>query len=80
MVFVTKSNGSRRICVDYRELNKLTMKNEYPIPRINDMFDQLYGAIIFSQLDLAIGFHQLRLLRIAFPRLLSVLRMVFMNG
>ena len=52
MVFVTKSDGSLRKCVYYREMNKLTMKNRYPMPRINDMFDQLYGATIFSQLIL----------------------------
>ena len=46
--------------MDYRELNKLTNKNRHPLPRINDLFDQLVGASVFSQLDLAIGFHQLR--------------------
>jgi len=44
VVFVTKSDGSLRMCVDYRELNKLTHKNQYPMPRINDLFDQLHGA------------------------------------
>ena len=48
------------MCVDYRELNKRTLKNRYPMPRINDLFDQLHGAKIFSQLDLATGFHQLK--------------------
>ena len=48
VVFITKSDGSLRMCVDYRELNKLTMKNRYPMPRINDVFDQLYGATVFS--------------------------------
>ena len=49
VVFVTKSDGSLRMCVDYRELNKLTMKNRYPMPRINDLFDQLYGCILSAQ-------------------------------
>ena len=48
VVFVTKSDGSLRMCVDYRELNELTMKDRYLMPRINDMFDQLYGATVFS--------------------------------
>ena len=46
--------------MDYRELNKLTKKNRHPLPRIDDLFDQLVGALVFSQLDLATGFHQLR--------------------
>ena len=61
MVFATKADGSLRLCVDYRELNKLTKKNRHPLPRIDDLFDQLVGASVFSQLDLATGFHQLRL-------------------
>lgn len=53
-------DGSLRLCVDYRELNKLTLKNKYPLPRIDDLFDQLSGARVFSQMDLATGFHRLR--------------------
>ena len=68
VVFVTKSDGSLRMCVDYRELNKLTLKNRYPMPRINDMFDHLYGAKVFSQLDLATGFHQLRVAEDSIPK------------
>ena len=60
VVFATKADGSLRLCVDYRELNKLTKKNRHPLPRIDDLFDQLVGASVFSQLDLATGFHQLR--------------------
>ena len=59
-MFATKADGSLRLCVDYRELNKVTRKNKYPLPRINDLFDQLSGVRVFSQLDLAISFHQLR--------------------
>ena len=67
VVFVTKADGSLRLCVDYRELNKRTIKNKYPLPRIDDMFDQLHGARIFSQLDLATGFHQLRVAEESVP-------------
>ena len=57
VVFATKADGSLRLCVDYRELNKLTKKNRHPLPRIDDLFDQLVGATVFSRLDLATGFH-----------------------
>ena len=60
VVFATKADGSLRLCVDYRELNKLTLKNKYPLPCIDDLFDQLNGARVFSQMVLATGFHQLR--------------------
>ena len=57
IVFVKKPDGTLRLFIDYRKLNKLTIKNRYPLPRIDDMFDQLSGAKLFSQLDLATGFH-----------------------
>ena len=60
VVFTTKADGFLRLCVDYRELNKLTKKNRNPLPRIDDLFDQLVGLTVFSQLYLATGFHQLR--------------------
>ncbi|GKE05568.1 putative reverse transcriptase domain-containing protein, partial [Tanacetum coccineum] len=53
-------DGSFRMCIDYRELNKLTMKNRYPLPRIDDLFDQLQGSSVYSKIDLRSGYHQLR--------------------
>ncbi|KAJ9565945.1 hypothetical protein OSB04_001911 [Centaurea solstitialis] len=60
ILFVKKKDGSQRMCIDYRELNKRTMKNRYPLPRIDDLFDQLQGASWFSKIDLRSGYHQMR--------------------
>ena len=60
-LFVKKKDGTLRLCVDYRQLNKMTMKNKYPLPRIDDLFDQLKGASVFSNIDLRSGYHQLRI-------------------
>ncbi|GKF34604.1 putative reverse transcriptase domain-containing protein [Tanacetum coccineum] len=60
ILFVKKKDGSFRMCIDYRELNKLTVKNRYPLSRIDDLFDQLQGSSIYSKIDLRSGYHQLR--------------------
>ena len=61
MIFVKKKDGFMRLCMDYRELNKMTIKNKYPLPWIDDLFDQLQGAVVFSKIDLWLGYHQLRI-------------------
>ncbi|GJU18530.1 putative reverse transcriptase domain-containing protein [Tanacetum coccineum] len=60
VLFVKKKDGSFKMCIDYRELNKLTVKNHYPLPRIDDLFDQLQGSQFFSKIDLRSRYHQLR--------------------
>ena len=61
VIFVKKKDGSLRMCVDYRGLNKITKKNSYPLPRIDDLFDRLHGATVFSKIDLRSGYHQVRI-------------------
>jgi hypothetical protein len=61
VLFVKKKDGTLRLCIDYRQLNKLSIKNKYPLPRINDLFDQLGGASIFSKIDLRSGYHQVQI-------------------
>ncbi|KAL0534044.1 hypothetical protein IC582_028321 [Cucumis melo] len=61
VLFVKKKDGSMRLCIDYRELNEVTVKNHYPLPRIDVLFDQLQGATVFCKIDLRSGYHQLRI-------------------
>ena len=56
-----KKDGTLRLCIDYRQLNKITIKNKYPLPRIDDLFDQLRGASVFCKIDLRSGYHQLKI-------------------
>jgi len=59
VLLVKKKDRSSRLWVDYKQLNKLTIKNKYPLPRINDALDQLKGAGVFSKIDLRLGYHQI---------------------
>jgi len=68
VLFVRKKDGSLRLCIDYRELNRVTVKNKYPLPRIDDLFDQLAGAAVFSKIDLRSGYHQLKIKKEDVPK------------
>ena len=57
LLFVKKKDGTLRLCVDYRQLNKMTVKNKYSLPKIDDLFDQLKGASVFLKIDLRFGYH-----------------------
>jgi hypothetical protein len=57
VLFVKKKDGTLRLCIDFRKLNKVTVKNAYPLPRIDDLFDQLKDVKIFSKIDLRSGYH-----------------------
>lgn len=61
ILFVKKKDGSMRMCIDYRDINHLTIKSKYPLPRIEDLFYQLKGTTVFSKIDLRSGYHQLKI-------------------
>jgi hypothetical protein len=61
VLFVEKKDGTQRMCVDYRSLNEVTIKNKYPLPKIEDLFDQIKGASVFSKIDLRSGYHHLKI-------------------
>jgi hypothetical protein len=68
VLFVDKRDGTIRLCVDYRRLNEVTIKNKYPLPKIKDLFDQLNGAKVFSMIDLRTGYHQLKVRESDIPK------------
>jgi hypothetical protein len=72
--FVLKKDGTQRLCVDYRALNEVTVKNKYPLPRIDDLFDQLWGACVFSKINLRSGYHQLKVRECDIPKTTFVSR------
>jgi hypothetical protein len=73
-IFVSKKDGTSRMCMDYRSLNDVTIKNKYPLPRIDDLFDQLKGACVFSKIDLRSGYHQLKIRASNIPKTTFITR------
>ena len=69
ILFVKKKDGSMRMCIDYRELNKVAIKNRYPFPGIDDLLDQLQGAHVFSKINLRLGYHQVRVKEEDIPKI-----------
>ena len=75
VLFVKKKDGSFRMCINYKQLNKVTVKNKYPLPRIDDLFDQLQGACTFSKIVLRSGYHQLKIWATDVPK--TAFRMMY---
>jgi hypothetical protein len=69
VIFVPKKNGTQRLCMDYRVLNELIIKNKYPLPKIDGLFDQLYGVCVFSKINLQSGYHQLKIRECDIPKI-----------
>jgi hypothetical protein len=74
VIFAPKKDGTQRICVHYRSLNEVTIKNKYPLPSIDDLFDQLKGACVFSKVDLRSGYHQLNIRASDIPKITFIAR------
>jgi hypothetical protein len=74
VIFVSKKDGTQRLCMDYRALNEVTIKNKYPLPWIDDLFDQLRGACVFSKIDLRSGYHQLKIRECDISKIAFILR------
>ena len=68
ILFAKKKDKTLVLCIDYRQLNRVTIKNRYPLPRINDLFDQLRGARVYSKIELRMGYHQLRVREADIPK------------
>ena len=68
VLFAKKKDNTLLLCIDYRQLNRVTIKNRYPLPKIDDLFDQLRGALVYSKIDLRIGYHQLRVRKADIPK------------
>jgi hypothetical protein len=68
VLFVEKKDGTQRMCIDYRSLNEVTIKNKYPLPRIEDLFDQMKGSSVLSKIDLRSGYHQLKIRELDIPK------------
>ena len=74
VLFVKKKDGTDRMVVDYRPVNLVTIKNNYPLPRINDLYDQLTGSSVFSKMDLRLGYHQIKIRNGDIPKMTFVTR------
>jgi hypothetical protein len=74
VIFVPKKGGTQRLCIDYRALNEVTVKNKYLLHRIDDLFNQLHGVCVFSKIDLQSGFHQLKIRECDIPKTAFVSR------
>ena len=76
MLFMKNKDGTLRLCINFRKLNNVTIKNKYPLPRIDDLFDQLRGAHIFSNIDLIFGYHQVRIKEIDIIKTSFIMRYI----